>query len=71
MIASRYEDWNKPENAAMLNGALSLEEIAAAAESRNINPQPKSGRQELIENRLQRLVTSEVDSSAEAAVAFM
>jgi xylose isomerase len=55
----------------MLNGALSLEEIAAAAESRNINPQPKSGRQELIENRLQRLVTSEVDSSAEAAVAFM
>jgi xylose isomerase len=70
-IASRYEDWKKPENAAMLNGALSLEEIAAAAESRNINPQPKSGRQELIENRLQRLVTSEVDSSAEAAVAFM
>jgi xylose isomerase len=70
-VASRYADWKKPENAAILDGSLSLEEIAAAAVAKNINPQPKSGRQELTENRFQRLLTSEVESSAEPAVAFL
>jgi xylose isomerase len=69
-IANRYADWKKSENAAMLNGSLTLEEIAAAAVANNINPH-KSGRRELTENRLQRLLTSELEPSTEPAVAFI
>ena len=41
---------------AMLRGGCTLEEIAARVESGNINPQPKSGRQEYLENVVNRYV---------------
>lgn len=49
-LAKRYAGWEKPEAKAMLEGKMSLEEIAAKAEAGNINPKPKSGRQEWLEN---------------------
>ncbi|MDP3960181.1 MAG: xylose isomerase [Pseudorhodobacter sp.] len=45
---ARYAGWDKPEAQAMLNG--SLEGIAADVLARGINPQPRSGRQERLEN---------------------
>jgi xylose isomerase len=53
-VADRYAGWNKPEAKAMFEGKVSLDAIAAKAEKDEINPQPKSGRQEWLEN----LVTS-------------
>ena len=41
---------------AMLNGKRSLEQIAARVEKQNINPQPRSGQQELLENLINRFV---------------
>ena len=34
----------------MLKGELSLDAIAAIAEKQNLNPQPRSGRREQLEN---------------------
>lgn len=58
MITDRYADWKTPEAQAMLNGSRSLERIAADTESKTINPQPRSGRQERIENLLARKLDS-------------
>jgi xylose isomerase len=52
-VADRYAGWKTPQAAAMLSGKLSLDEIAAATESAGIDPQPRSGRQERLENLLQ------------------
>ena len=40
----------------MLNGKRTLEQIAARVEKQNINPQPKSGQQEYLENLVNRFV---------------
>jgi xylose isomerase len=40
----------------MLNGKRSLAEIAAWVEAENINPQPRSGQQEYLENLINRFV---------------
>ncbi len=53
-ITQRYAGWQTPANQAMLNGSRSLEAIAATAEESNVNPQPRSGRQEQLENRFTR-----------------
>jgi len=45
---ARYAGWDTPAAQAMLNG--NLESIAADVLARAINPQPKSGRQERLEN---------------------
>ena len=45
---ARYAGWDTPAAQAMLNG--SLESIAADVMARAINPQPRSGRQERLEN---------------------
>jgi xylose isomerase len=50
MIDERYAGWSSPKNKAMLVGKESLDQIAARVEKNNINPQPKSGRQERLEN---------------------
>lgn len=52
--ADRYASWEKAENQAMLSS--SLEEISAQVLSRNLDPQPKSGRQERLENLWNRFV---------------
>ncbi len=53
-VDERYAGWTKPRNKAMLQGKESLDRIAARVEKNNINPQPKSGRQERIENLISR-----------------
>jgi xylose isomerase len=56
ILAERYAGWKSPEAAAMLGGKVSLDQIEAAALKNNINPQPRSGKQEQIENLLARLI---------------
>lgn len=55
-LDERYAGWNQKGAAAMLKGERSLEEIAAWVHAENINPQPKSGRQEYLENLVNRFV---------------
>ena len=52
--AARYAGWDKPESKAMLTA--SLETIAADVLAKNINPAPRSGRQERLENLWNRFV---------------
>jgi xylose isomerase len=51
-VEARYSGWEATESQAMLNGERSLEDIAARVELENINPEPKSGRQEYLEGVL-------------------
>jgi xylose isomerase len=53
-LTDRYAGWQTPEAKKMLSGGLTLEEIAAFAEEKNVNPKPQSGRQERLENLLAR-----------------
>jgi len=55
-LDERYAGWNEPESKAMLKGERSLEDIAARVERENLNPQPRSGRQERLENIVNRYV---------------
>lgn len=55
-VDDRYADWKSTEAKAMLSGKRSLEEIAARVEKKNINPKPRSGQQELLENIVNRYV---------------
>jgi xylose isomerase len=50
MVDERYAGWSTPKNKAMLSGKESLDAIAARVEKNNVNPQPKSGKQERLEN---------------------
>ncbi len=52
--AARYSGWDRPENAAMLSSDLATIHTRVLAE--RINPQPKSGRQERLENLWNRYV---------------
>ncbi|MEM7289844.1 MAG: xylose isomerase, partial [Pseudomonadota bacterium] len=52
--AARYADWDKPEAGSLLDGTL--EAIAARVEAEDINPSPKSGQQERLENIVNRFV---------------
>jgi xylose isomerase len=53
---ARYAGWSDKEAKAMLSGKRSLEQIAARVEKQNLNPQPKSGQQEYLENLINRFV---------------
>ncbi len=53
-VRNRYSGWKTPENAAMLRGERSLDQIATRAEDANLDPKPRSGRQERLENLLAR-----------------
>ncbi|HEX9859024.1 MAG TPA: xylose isomerase [Paracoccaceae bacterium] len=53
--AARYAGWDTPQAQAMLN-AGSLETIAADVLARGTNPQPRSGRQERLENLWNRYI---------------
>lgn len=52
----RYAGWQQPGAKTMLEGGRTLDEIAAWVESENISPQPISGRQEYLENIVNRFV---------------
>ena len=49
-VAARYAGWDKPANKKMLDGKTTLADIAARVEKEKLDPQPKSGRQEWLEN---------------------
>jgi xylose isomerase len=51
-LADRYAGWDKAEGKAMLAGGASLEAIAARVASQKIEPKPRSGKQEYLENLL-------------------
>ncbi len=54
-LSERYSKWDSPSAQKMLRGELKLDEIAALVERDNINPQPKSGRQEYLRKRRKSL----------------
>lgn len=54
ILAGRYAGWKTPDAQAMLTGKLTLQQIAAQTEADAIDPQPRSGMQERIENLLLR-----------------
>ncbi|WP_421611270.1 xylose isomerase, partial [Agrobacterium rosae] len=45
-LADRYAKWDSADAQKLLRGELKLDDIAAMVERDNINPEPKSGRQE-------------------------
>jgi xylose isomerase len=55
-LEARYAGWNDAEALKMLSGACGLDDIAARVEKADVNPQPKSGKQELLENIVNRYV---------------
>jgi xylose isomerase len=55
-VKERYAGWETPEGKAMLSGQKSLADIAAMVEAKNHEPQPRSGRQEYLENLVNRFV---------------
>lgn len=56
LMDERYAGWNQPGAAAMLKGNRTLEQISDWVLAENINPQPRSGRQEYLENLVNRFV---------------
>jgi xylose isomerase len=50
-LAERYAGWNGPLG-RWIEGGASLEEIADQTVAKGVDPKPRSGRQELLENRL-------------------
>ena len=55
-LKDRYAGWDDKEAKAMLTGKRTLDQIAARVEKQNVNPQPRSGRQEYLENLINRFV---------------
>jgi xylose isomerase len=53
-LEERYAGWSQPEAKKMLEGGYTLEEIAQYVTSHNVEPQPRSGRQERLENVVNR-----------------
>ncbi|MDO9524734.1 MAG: xylose isomerase [Gemmobacter sp.] len=53
---ARYAGWQSPQAQAMLAPGASLAAIADDAHGRSLNPQPVSGRQEILENLVNRYV---------------
>jgi xylose isomerase len=53
-LETRYSGWDTPAAQALLGG--SLEEAAARVVSSDVDPQPRSGRQEMLENYVNRFV---------------
>ncbi|MDN2565181.1 xylose isomerase [Aquibium sp. A9E412] len=55
-LAERYAGWRTAEARAMLDGERSLAEIAERALAEGLDPRPRSGRQEALENVVNRYV---------------
>jgi xylose isomerase len=53
-LDDRYAGWKTPEGAAILGGKRSLDDLAALVAEKGINPSPRSGRQEYLENLVHR-----------------
>lgn len=55
-LAERYAGWDSADAQAMLKGDVTLADIAERVASNDINPRPCSGRQEQLENVVNRYV---------------
>jgi xylose isomerase len=55
-LSDRYSGWTSAEAKAMLGGQRTLEDISKRVLSDDIEPQPKSGKQEYLENIVNRYV---------------
>ncbi|MBV8471875.1 MAG: xylose isomerase, partial [Hyphomicrobiales bacterium] len=55
-VADRYAKWSEGEGAEMLAGKRDLAAIAERVERLGLDPQPQSGRQEYLENLVNRYV---------------
>ncbi len=55
-VEDRYAGWKTDEAQKMLNGDYGLEEISSYVEQADVNPEPISGRQEYLENVINRFV---------------
>ncbi len=53
-VDERYSGWDGELGRAILAGERSLDDLAAYVEERGLEPQPKSGRQEMLENLANR-----------------
>jgi xylose isomerase len=53
-VSDRYAGWQGDEARAMLDGKRDLDQIAVRVEAEGINPEPRSGRQEYLENVVNR-----------------
>ena len=49
-VKERYAAWESAEGKAILSGERSLADLAARVEAKNTEPQPRSGKQEYLEN---------------------
>lgn len=56
LMDERYAGWGNGLGKDILGGNLSLADLAARVEADGINPQPRSGRQEYLENLVNRFV---------------
>ena len=52
----RYAGWSQPFGRAVLAGDFSLETLAQHAFNNDLNPQPVSGRQEMLEGVVNRFI---------------
>ncbi len=55
-VDERYAGWQGDEAQKMLRGVYALDEIVAYVESADVNPRARSGRQEMLENIVNRYV---------------
>ncbi len=55
-VEARYSGWNRDDAQKMLAGEYSLEDLADHVEKAAVNPEPKSGKQEYLENLINRFV---------------
>jgi xylose isomerase len=55
-MADRYAAWNAPEAVNVLNGEVSLADLADHALADDLRPAPVSGRQEWLENQVNRAI---------------
>jgi xylose isomerase len=51
-LSQRYAGWDTEQGRALRSGALTLEQIADDVAARGLDPKPRSGRQEYLENLL-------------------
>ena len=54
IVKDRYAGWQGELGRAILDGRMTLESLSDGAVTEGVTPQPRSGRQEMIENLLGR-----------------
>ena len=55
-VEKRYADWNQDFGHQVLNGTMSLEDVANYARNNALDPKPVSGKQEGLENLVNQIL---------------